>query len=80
MNVRDAIGGVGPGPVTKFPDPPPNPGDKARQWSEALKNLRGGRPDEELEPSKTKGEELKPGLAPREEVRPVSHEELHRIS
>lgn len=80
MSFRDAIDSVGVGPVTRFPDPPPNPGDKARQWGEILKNLRGGTPTEELEPSKTKGEELKPGPAPREDVYPVPHEELHRIS
>lgn len=80
MTFRDAIESVGAGSLTKFPDPPPNLGDKARQWGEILKNLRGEAPDEELEPSKTKGEELKPGPAPREEVHPVPHEELHRIS
>lgn len=69
MGFRDAIESVGAGPVTRFPDPPPDLGDKARQWGEILKNLRGSGPGEELEPSKTLGEELEP--VPREQVKPL---------
>lgn len=79
MSFRDAIDSVGTGPVvTRVPDPPPQPADKARQWGEVLKSLRGGTPGEAPEPSKTMGEEIKPGPAPREEAHP--REELHRIS
>ncbi|OWJ66525.1 hypothetical protein [Inquilinus limosus] len=78
MGFRDAIDGVSTGTVTKIPDPPPQSTDKARQWGEVLKSLRGGAPGEEPEPSKTTGEEIKPGPAPREEVHP--QEELRRVS
>ncbi|WP_343713478.1 hypothetical protein [Inquilinus sp.] len=75
MSFRDAIDSVGAGPVvTRVPDPPPLPQQKIDLWGEILKRLTGGEP----EPSKAVGEEIKPGLAPREEVHP--DEELQRIS
>ena len=75
MSFRDAIDSVGAGPVvTRVPDPPPLPKKKTDLWREVLKQLTGG----ESEPSKTIGEEIKPGPAPREEAHP--QEELRRIS
>jgi hypothetical protein len=72
MNVRDAIGGVGPGPVAKFRDPPPVP-DKKNLWDLLTEKLRQALE----EPAKTKGEELKPGPVPPEEA--IPHEEVRRI-
>jgi len=75
MSFRDAIDSVGAGPVvTRVPDSPPLPQKTTELWGEVLKRLAGGEP----EPSKTTGEEIKPGPAPREEVHP--REELQRIS